>query len=786
MKLSARGMALAILFVLLIPKAVLASELSGLVLSAGGDPVDKARVTIVDLRRETTTDADGRFIFVDIPAGDYLVDVRSLEFGGAIQRIEIGDAPVEATFELDQRIHVGAISVTASGRARGLDEVVAPIDVLTDDELALRVQPTLGDTLSEQPGVASANYGQGASRPVIRGLSSERVRVLENGLDSGDVSSIGPDHQTTIDPLSAERIEVVRGPATLLFGGTAIGGVVNVTDGRIPDRVPDKPVTGTVSLRGSTNNNDLAGSVSLDGGKGNFAWHFEAFARDADDYESPAPRPVEEDEHHDHEGEHEEEDEHHDHEGEHEEEFETGRVENTFIEARGGALGLSWIGDRGYIGVSYSLYDSEFGIPGHHHHHEEEHEDGMRRAAMVTDDHDHDHEEEEAGAASNLEQHKVDLHGRYDRPFKGVEALQLRIGYRDYEHVEAAGDEPGTRFANEFSEVRVEALTSPIRGFEGMVGLHYLNRDFSAIGEEAFVQPNKTERVALFLYQEMPAAPWGVQFGLRAENQSTKSVDPTLPSRDFSPFSASVGATYAFTDAVGLNLTVNHSQRAPAAEELYANGPHLATTTFEIGDPDLDLETGNGADLTLRLAGDRVSGWASVYLTEFSDFIYLAETGLEEDELPVFQFMAADARVAGFELHGDFEVLHSANHHIHIEGTYDRVSGELTDVDERLPRIPPQRFRLGLVYQGGRWHGRIEGRWVDEQDRVAQFEESTPDYTMLNAAVGYHFLAGGIAHHILLRGTNLTDEVAYNHVSFIKYQAPIPGRMVTLSYRAVF
>jgi len=746
-----------------------AADLVGRVTAPGGTPVADARVSLIELRRETVTDGDGRFAFAAVPPGEYLLEVGSLRFGAAVVRVAVDDGSPPVEIELDQRVHAGSISVTATGRARGLDEIAAPVDVLTDEQLALRREATLGDTLAVQPGVAATGYGRGSSRPVIRGLDADRIRILENGLDSGDVSSIGPDHATAIDPLTADSIEVVRGPATLLYGGTAVGGVVNVIDGRVPDRVPVRPVTGSVEVGGGSNADELEGAVKLDGGGGRIAWHVDGFWRDAGDYTSPAPRPA--DPHGHDEG---------DDPGqeEHDEEVVTGRVDNSFVEASGGTLGVSWIGDGGYVGVAFGAYDSQYGVPGHEHGHGEE----MSVAAAVLEDNEHDEE----GVFIDLEQRRIDLHGRWDDPFDGIEAFQARVGWRDYDHREREGDEVGTEFANEFSEARVEALLAPLGRFEGTAGVHWIERDFAASGDEAYVQPTSTRRLAAFVFEEVPPAPWGVQLGVRWETQDTSTADSTLPDRDFDTVSVSGGVSRALGDGWLASLAVSRSERAPTAEELYSDGPHAATRAYEIGDPDLGTELGTGLELTLRSTTDRFEGSASLFWTRFGDFIYLADTGMVEDGFDVRVFTQADAEFAGFELHGDLELLHRGSHHVHLEATLDQVEAEVVDTGAYLPRIPPRRALLALYYFGETWNARLEGRWVDRQDRVAAYEEPTPDYWMLNASLGFHVLVGGVDHHILLRGTNLTDEAAFNHVSYLKEVAPLPGRNVSLSYRAIF
>jgi iron complex outermembrane receptor protein len=782
-----------------------AATLQGTVLTAGETPADQVTVVLVEARRSTVTGADGAFVFENLPAGNYLLSAESRTSGGAVMRVEVADDGEPLTVVLDQRVHAGSLSVTAAGIARSLSELVAPVDVLTGDSLDFRREATLGETLKNQPGVASSTYGQGSSRPVIRAQAGDRIRILENGLDTGDVSSIGPDHAVSANPLAAESIEVVRGAATLLYGGNAIGGVVNVSDGRIPDREATEPISGEVELFGGTVADQWGGRFRLDGGSGHFAWHVNGFIREADDYESPAEHLLEEgehhegehdhddDEHHDEGEEHEGEDDHdhdHDHEGD---EVGTGRVPNTFAESAGASVGLSYVTDRGFIGIAFSGLDAEYGIPGHHHHHEGEHDhDGEEHHDEGEEDHegedDHDHEgEEEVGVFTKQEQRRIDIHGQLDRPTDGLRALRFTAGWRDYEHREIEGDEIGTRFTNEFTEIRAEALHEPLWGvLEGTVGLHWMDRDFAAAGEEAFVQPTTTNRLAAFIYEETPIDPVGVQFGLRFERQETDSIDPTLSSRDFDTFSASTGIAFEPTDSWRIGMTVSRAERAPTAEELYADGPHAATRAYEIGDQNLNSEVGMGADLTFRYDAPRFVGTASFFATGYEDYIYLLETGEERDGFEVQQFVQADANFYGFELHGDYELLHLDPHHLHLEVGYDQVRAHLDVSGEALPRTPPARFRTGLVYHSERWTARVEGVMVAEQDRVAEHEETTDDYTMLNASVGYRFFTGDLLHEVMLRGTNLTDEAAYNHVSFIKRQAPLPGIDVNLSYRVRF
>jgi iron complex outermembrane receptor protein len=746
--------------------------LTGIVLDAAGDPVAGAEVSLPELRRVTATDDLGRFEFADLPAGNYLVSVSSSRAGGAVQRFVASSEPGDSvTINLDKLVHAQAITVTASGVARGLGEVAQPVDILAGEDLVLRKQSSLGETLAQQPGVNATSYGQGASRPVIRGLSADRIRILENGLDTGDVSSIGPDHAVSMDPLAAEQIEVVRGPAAVLWGANAIGGVVNVLDGRVPDHQATAPITGDIQLEAGSNADKLAGAVKLDGGGGRFAWHLDAYARDQGDYSSPAPRPVEEDDDHHHEPlkDDDDDDDHHD------EEFETGTVENSWAKAEGATIGGSYVTDRGFIGIAFGGYNTEYGIPGHHHHHEEEPEEPLKE--------DHDHEEEEEGVYADLEQRRIDLHGQLDNPFRGFSAIRLSAGWRDYQHDEIEGDELGTRFTNEWSEARLDLLNKDVLGFDGTLGLQYSHRDFAATGEEAYVMPTETTRLGAYLFEQTDLGPVDFQFGLRYDNQDTRSSDPELPDRDFGTWTGSVGAVWAFVDHWSLSAVLNRPERAPTAEELYSDGPHAATRAYEIGDPYLETEVGAGVDLSLRAEYQRFEATLSVFANRYDNFIYLAETGEEIDGFEVLQFTQDDAEFTGLEVHGHYEILHRGSNHLHLGFSYDRVQAELRDTGDPLPRIPPQRGRLALIYMSEKIDARIEGWWVDEQDRVAEHETRTPGYEMLNASFGYRFFAGRTVHELILRGRNLTDEAAYNHVSFLKVAAPLPGRDIALIYR---
>lgn len=742
--------------------------LAGKVVTADGAPVSGAEVRITELRRRTVSGEDGSFRFEALPSGDYLLEATSPRLGAAVDRVRVtAGETAEVTLALDLAVHREEILVTASPDARSQSEVAQPTSVLAGEELMLQMQPTLGETLNQEPGVTSTFFGVGASRPVIRGLGGDRIRVLERGIGSGDASTTSPDHAVSVDPLAAEQIEVLRGPATLLYGSSAVGGVVNVIDNRVPDSLPGAPVGGTVELRGGTVADERGGAASLDGALGSrFAWHVDLLKRQTGDYEIPgftesAALRAEEAE--------EEEEE----EGEEHEEI-RGIAGNSATDTESGTVGLSWIGDHAFFGLATGRYDSLYGIPGGHAH----------------EGHEGEEEEEEAPVRVDMEQRRWDVRGGVTQPFGRFRGVNLRFGLTDYEHRELEGDEVGTRFLNDSWEGRLELLQKRYGALTGSFGLQAQSRDFEAIGEEAFVPPTRTGSWALFTFQEIERGPWRFQFGGRFERQDVTAdlVDPEGPDddRSFDGLSGSAGLVWQSGEDYSLGLSLARSTKLPNAEELFSNGPHLATNAFEIGDPGLDAETSLSADLTLRKTSGPFTGEINLFLNRFDDFIFESATGEEEDGLQVFRYTQRDAEFRGIEVTGLYELVHAEPYHVDLELGADYVRAELRGTGEPLPRIPPLRYRLGLHYRGEKLQAQVEGQRVEEQDRVAALERPTEGYTLLNASVGYRFFAGNMVYDVLLRGTNLTDEEARNHVSFLKDLVPLPGRDLNLALRLTF
>ena len=744
-----------------------AGSISGKVSPTHDHDLALATARLPALGLEVAIQADGSFAFPTVRAGSHLLRVHVPTLGIAVQSVEVrAGEETSVEIEIKPGSHFEEVVVSATGEAREALELSSAVTTLSGEELLQRVEATLGETLANEAGVSSSFFGQGASRPIIRGLAGDRVRVLEDGLGTGDASDVSVDHAVTTDPLQAERIEILRGPATLLYGSSAVGGAVNVIDERIPTTRATRSVGGTVDLRVGSVSDERVGSVSLGGGASEWAWRANVMARETDDYDIPGFAQLEE--HDEHEGDEEEHDE---------EENAFGTVPNSDLETQGGRFGLTrFFGDRGFLGVAVSGFETEYGIPGGAHAHEEEHDE---------DGHEEDeHGEEEAETVRvDMQQRRVDLRGLVNTSQGLFQAVRFRLGANDYEHVELEGDEQGTLFFNDYLEGRVELVQKSRGRSSGSLGVQYSDRDLEAVGEEAFVPKSQAERWALFTFQEIDAGPLTWQLGARFESQDSRADGHSSVSHD--GVSGSAGVVWKMSDLWSLAGSVSRSVKLPAPEELFADGPHIATQSFEVGDPNLTEETGTGLDLSLRRTEGRVTGELSLYRQDFDDFIYQAFTGLEEDGLPVVLFAQSDAEFQGAELTGRVELLERDGHHLHLRVVGDLVDAELDD-GSSLPRIPPMSLGAGLHYHSERWNAMAEVRWIDDQNEVAVNETPTEGYTFVNASLGYRFIFSGRIVDLLLRGRNLTDEEGRVHTSFLKNFAPLPGRDLTLSARFWF
>jgi iron complex outermembrane receptor protein len=651
--------------------------------------------------------------------------------------------------------------VVVTGFRRDRADILSGTSVITGDELTRQVRSTIGESLAHQPGVSATSFGPNASRPILRGFQGERIRVMTDGIGSLDVSNTSVDHAVAINPLTADRIEVLRGPSALLFGSAAIGGVVNVIDARIPRRVPDD----AVHLEGLANYgsaaNERSGNLLVDvplGGQ--FVVHLDANYSKSDDLRtggyllSPAlraqalasPDPAIQD-------------------------LATlrGDMPNSQGRTWDLAAGAAWINGDNNVGFSINRFDSFYGIP-------------IRYSL--------DPAVEAEEVRIGLKQTRVDGRAEIDTGTGFIDSVRLRGGYSDYQHSEIDDTGAvGTTFFNTGYEARLEAVQTTRGGWGGGFGAQYFHRNLETVGDEKSLPVNRTSQIGLFALQTYASGLFRAEAGARYEHQSVDAEadaiigNPAL-SRSFSAFSGSVGAAYG-SRALRFGINLSHTERAPSAEELYVNGPHPGTQAFEIGDPDLAKERSNGVELTLRGAGEGYSFGASAYQIWFSNYIYEQATGAIADDLPVFQYLQADARYRGFEIEGSVRVAQLGSVGIHVDALVDYVRATINAAGP-APRIPPLRLLGGIEAQSQRVNGRIEVERVTGQDRVAALETPTEGYTMVNASLAFHPFGADNQSSIVLSANNIFDVEARRHASFLKDYAPLAGRDFRISARFTF
>lgn len=652
--------------------------------------------------------------------------------------------------------------------------IAQPSEVLDGEELAQNVRDSIGDTLNQSAGIRSSDFGVAAGRPVIHGLGGARVKVMEDRIDTLDVSVTSADHATMIDPYIANRIEILKGPSTLIYGSGAIGGVVDVHTGRIPHEVPAE-FSGSAQLSVTDNSDRENGVVRLDGGSDNFAWHFDGFYRNAKDYDIPGftesafLKQQEEAE------------------GEGEEEGEEVRdsLPGSAFETSGGALGFSFIGDNGFVGFSLSQLDANYGLPGGHGHHEEhgEHEGEEHEEEEHGDEHG-----EEGTPILDLAQTRLDVEAGWNQPFAGFESLNFRFGLNDYEHqeIEPSG-EVATNFKNDAWESRIELVHAPIAGWRGAFGLQFGDREFSAVGEEAFVSPVDSNSFGAFWVVEKRFDNLSLETGVRVNSDELNPSDTSLPSRDFTTISASVGTIIDLSPAWQLDFILGYSERAPVGEELYSNGPHLATNTFEIGNSNLNAEEAVNFATSLRYVYEDTRFEATLYRNDFDNYIYQFNTGTEEDELPVFQYAQSAAELTGLDVTLEMKAVEWNGGDLKVAAIYDTVDADLDAADSSsIPRLPSDRYTLRFSAEMNQMVAQLGFTRVSAQNDVADLELPTEAYNDLNAYFGYDLDTAQFDSTIFLRGRNLTDEEQRNHVSFIKDLAPRPGRSIEAGIRFRF
>lgn len=652
---------------------------------------------------------------------------------------------------------VPTVVVSASALGVVSDDMITPVSSLGGGELVRVRESTLGETLANQPGIHSSHFGAGASRPVIRGMDGPRVKILSDGAEVQDASTISPDHAVGFEPVLAERIEVLRGPSALAYGGGAVGGVVNILDRKIPTAIPAKP-EGSLEVRANSVAREKTSAFEVTGGAGQIAVHAEGVKRDAGEYRVGSGWA------------------------------EGKRVPGSYKEGESGTVGLSWVGERGYLGASYTKERSEYGIPGHNHEFESchPHGDHLHCGGHEEEESGHDHEHEhgaEEVPVVKLDSDRWDLRGELRNPLPGFAKARLRASLTDYRHDELEDGVVATSFKNRAHDARVELEHLQVKGWRGVVGLQTTRRDFRTEGDEAYVPPTVTKKHAAFITEEYKLDNWRFEAGARHEWQDIVVNSATQGDSDARGTSVALGAVWKFQPQYSLRAGVARSHRLPTSEELYADGVHLATATYEIGNQNLGKETSNNIDLTLRKFEGDTTFSLSAFRNRVDNYIY-AHTLDNHEGFQLVEYAQRDATFTGLE----GEVRHKFSKFVEgtLFGDYVRARFEAGEGSRNIPRIPAGRIGVRLNADWQSWHGMVELVRVGKQDKVAEFEGATGGYNMLNLGTHYTMRIAGVPAQLYARINNLTNELAFSHTSFIKEAAPLPGRNITAGLRFVF
>lgn len=659
---------------------------------------------------------------------------KAVVFAAASVTLAAGSALAE---EAPPDKTVSELVVTAAPYAVSLDSATTSVDILKREDLDTGPPGGLGDALAGVPGVRSTFFGPGSSRPVIRGLAGPRVLVLSNGVGMIDASGLSPDHQVATDPQEAERVEVLRGPSALAYGGSAIGGVVNIIDDRIPD-IHEAGVHGRALGALSSGDQGREASGALKAGLGD-RWMvtLDGVHRASDDYDVPVdpmssrlaaqqglPAPAKD----------------------------KTAVPNTYVDLDAFGGGFSYVGDTAWGGLAAKRTETSYG------------------SAAEQDVH------------IELKQTRIDARGGADVALGPFEKVKFAGGWADYEHTEFEGPEPGAIFLSQGYEGRLELVQGERDGWQGAVGFQGLRRSIDAIGAEALIPKTKIKELGVFTLQRFDKDDWGVEGGLRVD---TRSLDSVKGKREFTNLSASVGAFLRPAQGWFLGISASRASRAPTEEELFADGPHPATGAYEVGDISIDQEVSYALDASVHYNDGPWSADMHVFGVKYDGFVDLNPVGVDDpaSALPIFRFVQTAATFRGAEAEGSYEAWSDGERSLRLEASADYVRGD-TDLGPPA-RIPPWSVTGRAVFEGGWWTGRLEVRHVAEQDRVAAFELPTDSYDLVNALVTFRPLPGRDLK-VFIDGRNLGDVEAREHASFLKDVAPLPGRSVRLGIGYTF
>ena len=618
----------------------------------------------------------------------------------------------------------------------------AVADTVVDQKRLAQGAVTIGEALSGETGISSNQFGAGSSRPVIRGQDGPRIKILQNSSENIDVSTLSPDHAVTVDPALAKQVEVIRGPSTLLFGAGTVGGLVNVTDSKLPTAMPEKGYEGNVGLRYNTGSDEKLASAGVTLGLGDqVALRLEGLKREANDY--IAPDYV--------------------HEGEKER-----RVDNTFAKGQTVNVGLSWIYDRGFTGISYSNRQDQYGLPGHSHEYESCHLHGLSlhcgehdHDEDEHDDHDHDHAHE-AGPWIDLKSERYDVRTELDDPFAGFKKLRAQASYTDYQHDEIEEDTISTRFKNKGYDGRLELVHNPLGAWEGVIGTQYGQQKLELTGEEAFLAPNTTKKWSVFALEHAQLNDVHVELAARVDQQKIDIDDSSKKDFDGSAFSVSGAANWEFAPNYKLSLVTSHQERLPLAQELYADGGHFATNTYELGNDQLSKEKSNNVELGFHYDDNTFDYHVHVYHNWFDDYIY-AQTLDRYKDFRLVQYAQDKAKFYGAEAEAGYQI--SPIYKLSVFGDY--VRGKIDN--DNAPRVPAGRLGTKLNADfDDHWSGSAEYYHVFQQDKIAAYETDSQSYNMLNLGVAYSGNYSNVSdYRVFLNANNLLDDQVYQHASFL-------------------
>ncbi|MYA33092.1 MAG: TonB-dependent receptor [Gemmatimonadales bacterium] len=703
-------------------------------------PLAGARVSVVGRETRAVTRADGTFHLTGMTAGVHTLRAERLGYRGATVEVTVGTVRArravaesgEVVIELSPSpLALGELVVTATISERAAAEALRPVSVMTGDDLQRQMTTTVAGTLASMPGLAATRMGPSVAQPVIRGLSGDRVLMLEDGTAVGDASNSGADHTTALDPSSARRIEVVRGPGALLYGGNALGGVINVIRDEIPSSMPHR-VTGAATLQTQTSTGSLAGSATtVFPIAARVPLRMEVAARTAGDLKTPV-----------------------------------GTLLNTDGEMLSGGAGTAYVADWGRLGASFRGYRNYYGIPGGF---VGGHQEGVRI--------------EMERVASKFRTVVEDPVG----PFRN---LRFDATYTSYTHREIeAADIVGTLFDQESANADVLGRHGRWGPFTaGAMGGRVSREDFS-YGGSLHTPDTRRLKAALYLLEEIDLGAILIESGLRYDWTRTDPAEDRVSDigeirdRTFQALSGSVGILYKSASGLVLGTSVARAFRTPDVPELFSEGPHLAAYVFEVGNPSLEGEVGQGLDVFLRFESDRLRAEVTGFHNDIRNHIYGEDTGrLSRVRLPIYQFQGNDAVFSGVELGADVD----AGRGLALEGVASSVKGSLKETGRPLPLVPPLKGHVALKYERPSWYVRAEAEMADEQDRVGEFETPTPGYTVFNAAAGVRFTLGGRLNVLTVSLANAANTEYRNHLSRVKEIMPEAGRSLNVVYRVVF